>query len=435
MSGHVPRGKTPRVSPTPPTPPCGDISSKPGSVLLITPRWARNGGVGAHVRASASVLARQGMRVGVLAARVQAGEPVPGVRVFHSAALFDTRASMDSRLGESLSFLPEVIHLHQVDEPELVERLRESAPVILSAHGYTACTSGVHYFRPGQECTRAHGLGCVPQLLAQGCAHTRRLDRLPAAYGQATRGLAALERADLAVSYSGAVDRHLASNGVSRRRVIPLFSTTTPKAGSGHATRRRVVFAGRVVTPKGVAILIRAARSVQAEFVICGDGWQLESTQRLARRLGVERRVDFKGWLAEEAIAEELANASVVVVPSLWPEPFGLVGIEALAAGRPVIASSTGGIDDWLEDGVNGLSVKPGDVDELAGALEELLGDPERQHAMGLAGRRMVAARFSPERHTAALMEAYGAARSSWELERGAGSEDPATVEPRALRH
>jgi glycosyltransferase involved in cell wall biosynthesis len=222
------------------------------------------------------------------------------------------------------------------------------------------------------------------------------------------------------------VDRHLSANGVTRRRVLPLFTTIVPKTGSGHETRRRVVFAGRVVAPKGVGVLIRAARAVDAEFVICGDGWGLDGMRKLARRLGVLDRIRFTGWLGAEALARELADASVVVMPSLWPEPFGLVGIEALAAGRPVIASATGGVGDWLVDGVNGLLVRPGDAPALAKALEELLCDPARQRAMGAAGREMVAARFSPERHVAALLDAYRLARAQWESGRSAGSREDA---------
>jgi glycosyltransferase involved in cell wall biosynthesis len=395
---------------------------KPQSVLLVTPRWARNGGVAAHVQASAGELARRGMRVAVLAARVESENAIAGVKVFAGPALFDTAASTAARLGEALSFAPEVIHLHQVDDPALVGQLRASAPVLISAHGYIACTSRVHYFRPGQECNRAHGPGCVPNLLVRGCAHTRRPQKLPAAYERASRALATLTAADLAISYSSAIDRHLATNGIVRRRVIPLFATTAAASGSGHHTRRRVVFAGRVVTPKGVGVLIRAARSVEGEFVICGDGWRLAAMRRLAARLGVADRVHFKGWLGPAEIAQELAEASVVAVPSVWPEPFGLVGIEAMASGRPVVASATGGIEDWLQDTVNGLAVSPGDPEELAGALQELLSDPARQEAMGAAGRRIVAERFSPEVHVAALRDAYADARSAWEGEPEASS-------------
>jgi glycosyltransferase involved in cell wall biosynthesis len=263
----------------------------------------------------------------------------------------------------------------------------------------------------------------------RGCGHTRQVQYLPPAYRRVGRALQALRSVDLAVSYSSAVDRHLAVNGVSRRKVIPLFTTMVPKVGSGHDGRRRVVFAGRLVAPKGVGVLVRAARAVDAEFVICGDGWRMQWMRKLARKLGVQERLRFTGWLGGEDLARELAEASVVVIPSVWPEPFGLVGIEALAAGRPVVASSTGGIGDWLEDGVSGLCVRPGDPRALARALNELLADPARQRAMGEAGKRMVARRFSGETHCAALIDAYQAARSTRESNR---SGSPSVRGPRA---
>jgi glycosyltransferase involved in cell wall biosynthesis len=389
------------------------------SVLLVTRRWARDGGAGAHVIASAAVLAASGVRVDVLAARIESDENVTGVTLHQRPALFDTHAPVDVRLGDALPEPPYAVHVHQLDDPDIVRALRSIAPVLLSAHGYTACTSGVYYFRPGQECTRGHGPGCAINLLARGCAHTRQPQSLPAGYRRTSRELEALRHADMVIAYSSSVDRHLANNGLTRRGVVPLFSTMAPRTGSGHEGRRRVVFAGRVTAPKGVDVLLRAARDVDGEFVICGDGWELERSRKLARALGIESRVTFKGWLAAGELAQELADASVVVVPSLWPEPFGLVGIEAFAAGRPVVASATGGIADWLEDGVSGLLVEPGDAPALARALDELLADPEKQRAMGAAGRESVARRFTPETHIAALLDSYRDARAHWQAERG----------------
>jgi glycosyltransferase involved in cell wall biosynthesis len=129
----------------------------------------------------------------------------------------------------------------------------------------------------------------------------------------------------------------------------------------------------------------------------------------------VQQRVSFRGWLDTDKLARELAEASIVAIPSLWPEPFGLVGIEAFAAGRPVIASSTGGVRDWLEDGRSGVCVPPGDVSALARALAELLADPAKQRRMGAAGKRTVSERFSVERHVSALRHAYDSARARWE--------------------
>jgi glycosyltransferase involved in cell wall biosynthesis len=371
--------------------------------------------------ASAAALAKRGIDVHAVAARIES-DPLPGVTLHHAPDLFREQLSPEQRLGDARGLRPSVIHLHQFDDPQVLASLQQVAPVVASVHGYVACTSTVHYFRPGHECTRAHGPGCVPNLAFRGCAHTRDPRTLPPGYKHATNSVHALRRADLAISYSSTIDRHLATNGIARRAIVPLFATMHPAGAGGHAQRRRVTFAGRVVTPKGVAVLIRAARSVDAQFVVCGDGWQLEAMRKLARKLGVEERVRFTGWLAPERLARELAEASVVAMPSLWPEPFGLVGIEANAAGRPVVASATGGVRDWLKDGVNGLLVEPGDPRALAAALERLLADPDRQAEMGKAGRAIVAARFTPERHVDALVQAYAQARASWESTRGSGS-------------
>ncbi len=383
---------------------------------MVVPRWVRDGGVAAHVSASAGALAARGTRVSIACAKVESDEVPDGVTLYHSPELFNRDAPVEVRLGEALACEPSLVHLNQLDDPDVVEFLRRRAPVVISSHTYLACTSGYHYFAPGQECQRPHGPGCVPNL--PRCAHTRDPRMLPYSYRRASRALAALTQADMAVSYSTAVDRHLAINGLARRRIVPYFPTVEPRIGSGHEDRRRVVFAGRIVAPKGVRTLLEAAREVAAEFVICGDGWQLEAMRRLARRRGVEDRVRFKGWLDPDGLAEEFAEASVVVVPSLWPEPFGIVGIEAFAAGRPAVASDTGGIGDWLEDGVSGLLFPAGDAGALAAALGELLDDPRRQAAMGAAGKATVAAKFSLERHLEAISEAYAVARENWESAR-----------------
>jgi glycosyltransferase involved in cell wall biosynthesis len=398
-----------------------DLLAYPRSVLLLTPRWARDGGVGAHVQVSAALLAESGARVSVLVARVESDERPPGVTLHENPNLFDRSARVEARLGDALSDSPELIHIHQVEDPVLVDAMRPHAPVVVSAHGYSACTSGVYYFRPGHECTRGHGPGCVPNLLVRGCAHFRNRARIPSFYAKATRGHAAVSGADFAISYSSSVDRHLANNGIQNRMVVPYFPTMSPKVGGGHDARRRVVFAGRVIRAKGVLVLIRAAREVDADFIVCGNGQDLPAMQRVATRSGLQQQVTFTGWLAPGDLAQQLADASIIAVPSVWPEPFGLVGIEGFEAGRPAVASATGGIGDWLTHDVSGLLVRPGDPRALAGALNELLADPDRQRAMGAAGRAHVAANFSKESHLSALLDAYRKAREVWRSARAPG--------------
>ena len=405
-----------------------------GSVLLVTPRWTRDGGVATHVVSSAAELARAGLDVHVLAARLELAEPVAGVTLHRSPLLYDRSAPLELRLGDAAELRPDVVHSHQFEDPAVLSRLREAAPLLISVHGYSACASGVHYFRPGEACRRAHGPGCVPNLLFRGCAHVRNPASLPAAYRRAGRSLRALRCADVAISYSTAVDQHLQASGLQRRAMVPLFPTVPPRRASGHGGRRRVLFAGRVVAPKGVDVLIRAAAEVEGEFVICGEGRRLDAMRELARKLGVAERVRFAGWLPADELAAEMAEASLVAMPSRWPEPAGLVGLEAHAAGRPVIASATGGVTDWLRDGVNGLLVRPGDAGDLARALGELLADPARQAQMGEAGRLIVAERFTAERHVAALLAAYDAARAAWSPTAAGGGGEPLETAPAARR-
>lgn len=385
----------------------------PASVLFVTSRWARDGGVGAHVQESARALAAHGVRVTVLTGRIEEQNFAPDVTVIASAELHHKQADMDARVGDALTCRAEVVHIHQLDDPALVGFMQTRAATVLSAHAYTACPASFYYFKPGKECARGRGPGCIGNMLFRGCMQTRNPRHLRS-YAESGRALRALRQADLTISYSHFMDRYLAANAVTRRAVLPYFTTVEPCVAPGDRERRRVVFAGRIVKEKGVETLLRAAQGLDAELVICGDGRHLPAMRQLAHELGLAQRTHFLGWVSADELARELAEASVVALPSLWPEPFGLVGIEALAAGTPVVASDTGGVRDWLDDGVSGVVVPPGDACALRHALGELLADPQRQRAMGDAGRKTVNARFSREEHVARLLDGYRAARASW---------------------
>jgi glycosyltransferase involved in cell wall biosynthesis len=124
------------------------------------------------------------------------------------------------------------------------------------------------------------------------------------------------------------------------------------------------------------------------------DGQLLKAVDAVRRRHpSIDVRI--AGWLDEAGRADALADTDVVVVPSLWPEPFGLAGIEAGFAGVPAVGFAVGGIPEWLEDGVNGV-LAPGDpptASNLADALVRCLGD-ERLYRRVCDGARTVAARY-----------------------------------------
>ena len=116
----------------------------------------------------------------------------------------------------------------------------------------------------------------------------------------------------------------------------------------------------------------------------------------------MQRAVEFVGY--RPMTAAVMRYISVVVVPSRY-EPFGIVAVEAMASGRPVVASAVGGLSEIVADGRTGLLVPPGDPDRLAGALSRLLDLPDVRAAMGSAARQRVAEKFSPQ----ASIQAYAA--------------------------
>jgi glycosyltransferase involved in cell wall biosynthesis len=163
---------------------------------------------------------------------------------------------------------------------------------------------------------------------------------------------------------------------------------------------------------KGVDFLLTALAKLQRGFqaVICGDGPARGHLQEKAISDGVADRVTFTGWLGSEAVETLYARADVVICPSVWDEPFGLVGIEAMAHGKPVVAFDVGGIPDWLSHGITGLSVPRKDTDAMARAIESLIDDPALRSRLGAAGRTVVEERFRREMHLDGIEQALRAA-------------------------
>jgi len=160
---------------------------------------------------------------------------------------------------------------------------------------------------------------------------------------------------------------------------------------------------GRLTPEKGYDVLIRAMALLPGcRLVLLGEGPERAALTALARQLGMEDRVELAGWVT--APWTDQFQFDVLATPSRV-EGFGLVAVEALMAGIPVVASRLGGLVEVLREGETGLLVAPGDPVVLAHALRELLTDPVKRGAMGRRGRDDVRQRFSP----AAMASAYDA--------------------------
>jgi glycosyltransferase involved in cell wall biosynthesis len=159
----------------------------------------------------------------------------------------------------------------------------------------------------------------------------------------------------------------------------------------------RLLFVGRLVPVKGIETLLRAFDNARRErpdltLDIVGDGPLRQELEALAADLGLGSSVRFLGRV--ENARHEMERAAAVVVPSLG-EGFGMVALEASERGRPVIATSVGGLPEIVEDGRTGVLVPRGDVAALAAALVALVDDPARAEAYGRAARERALAEFS----------------------------------------
>lgn len=165
-----------------------------------------------------------------------------------------------------------------------------------------------------------------------------------------------------------------------------------------------VIFcAVRAVPEKGITHLLRAfdllmsrrtGQTTKLSLVYFGDGAQFGELRALRKSLASRDAIFMPGKRPD--VQEAMGAADICVVPSL-KEAFGLTALEAMASGRPAIATNVGGVPEMIEDGVTGLLVPPGDEEALSRALEQLLADPSAAASLGAAARRRVAERFTEE--------------------------------------
>jgi glycogen(starch) synthase len=175
-----------------------------------------------------------------------------------------------------------------------------------------------------------------------------------------------------------------------------------------------VLFVGRLVYEKGVHDLLRAMPRLRRRhrgirLVVAGVGPHDEQLRAQARALRLGRSVEFAGFVPEPEMAALAAAADCAVVPSIY-EPFGMVALEAAAAGTPLVVADVGGLRELVEHGVTGLRFAAGDVAGLAAAVSALLSDEVLAHRMARAARAVLAEQYSWSRIAGRTVDCYQAA-------------------------
>ncbi|MDA4126128.1 MAG: glycosyltransferase family 4 protein [Thaumarchaeota archaeon] len=203
-------------------------------------------------------------------------------------------------------------------------------------------------------------------------------------------------------------------NGVDANFFSPSIDQRALKQKMGLMNKKVILYVGRLAPKKGVHHLL-GAFSILSErlpglfLVVCGRGEMEGELRSLAQKLALNSKVTFAGVVPQNDLPLYYSIADVVAVPSVY-EPMGIVPLEAMSVGRPVVASRTGGLPELIEDMKTGLLTPPGDVPALAEALRSLCEDDELAESLGNRGRQAVLEKFTWSRSASATLSAYEAA-------------------------
>jgi glycosyltransferase involved in cell wall biosynthesis len=306
---------------------------------------------------------------------------------------------------------PDIIHIHNIRNEDVVRTCASLAVTIRHVQDPSfVCLTHWKLLPNFDLCTDPLGVKCI----SRGCVQLRP-------------GLRTLFRKHREIKIHKKLPRILVSShyvkwmlgqlSVPSEKITvihPFTSLTTLRPDTLSDKHNIVLFVGKMHPIKGVDILLRALPYVDTDYraLFVGEGEYLDAYKDLAKQLGIGNKVEFTGWVPLERLSEYYADCSVLVVPSVWVETFGLIGIDAMAHEKPVVAFDTGGIPDWLTHNETGFLVGRKDIRGMAEKISLLLKDQPLAKKMGKAGRLKVEQHFSSEIFIANLLKIYERALS-----------------------
>ena len=363
-------------------------------VLFISERAGFAGGIERFIFRTAGLLRRSGMTVSGSFER-------PDREAERFAGNFDRLYAPDE--------LPDAdfVVIHRVTDADMLERLLEryGDRLAVYVHDHEYYCPRTYFYTPfgRHDCRRAFStVRCGFCAMAVSPRRWRGgfFAELAARTTRSRRRLEALRRVKRVAVLSSFMRQNLIVNGFAPEHITvipPPVEAPDELPYRPENTPPCLLFTGQLIRGKGADLLLRALPLLHHDYrlVIAGDGNQRAELERLSARLGVSGKVRFAGWVSDPEVL--YAAADIAVLPFFWQEPFGLVGPEASARELPVVAFRTGGVDEWLVDGENGLAVPPRDVPAFAAAIDRLLADPDERLKFGRRGRELVRERFSDD--------------------------------------
>jgi glycosyltransferase involved in cell wall biosynthesis len=309
---------------------------------------------------------------------------------------------------------PEVVHIHNtfplLSAAVLYACRDAQVPVVATIHNYRlACANGA-FFRRGTVCHDCAN-GLPVRAVLHGCYRESRAATTPVALAMGLHRKAWKSLISAYVFISASQRDLLLGSALPPDRVFVRYNLIPRRSRPQVARTPTVVYAGRLDEAKGVRLLMAGwdcYRSKSGEpglkLVVAGGG---PLGDEVAAWASDRPSVEMKGTVSSDRCAELISRARAVLLPSAWEETFGLVAVEAMAAGIPPIAAGHGSFTELITPGVDGVLFSPGDPAALGLAIADVESNPERYEACGSQARKTYEQRFDPLRSVEALLEIY----------------------------
>jgi glycosyltransferase involved in cell wall biosynthesis len=353
------------------------------------------GGAETNIRITAEELKKRGHKLGLL--YTQNGKNAESTAQTHFSESFCLpKIGAATRAADSLNaFKPDVLYVHKLKDLDLFEALvAQPLPVVRMVHDHEMYCLRQYKYNPLTRaiCTRSASGFCVFPCLAPLARNRNGAFPLKwASYRARQREIRLSKQCDGVIAYSEFSKSELVRNGFDPEKIhihVPIRCWGEDGPISSFGERNLILFAGQIIRGKGVDLLLRALAKLTGPFecILLGEGSHRAYCEKLCAALGLDGRVKFAGYVPHDQMREYYLEATVFAMPSVWPEPFGMAGPEAMRYGLPVVAFEAGAIGEWLKDGQNGFIAPWMDVNAFAAGLQLLLTDKGLARQMGRSG-------------------------------------------------
>lgn len=295
---------------------------------------------------------------------------------------------------------PDLAYVHKCISIPVLEALAASGvPLVRMEHDHDIyCMRRYKYFPWNRRiCTRRAGACCLFPCLAF-IARDRERGRFGVrwvSYREQMRCIEVNRRFAAYFVVTRYMRDELIRQGFAAERIHIFPPIPLPKAATFEprfSDRNIVLFVGQIIRGKGLDVLLQALKACRQPFrlIVLGSGSHQAACEAIAAEPGLAGRVEFPGFVSQEKLAEYYADATLAVVPSVWPEPIATIGLEVLRYGLPVVGFDAGGIRDWLIDGETGCLVPWMDTARMAERIDHLLANKDEARRLGRQGREFV---------------------------------------------